>query len=287
MQQLWHSYTVGNRSRQENQTSLRRNLDEIGLYLQDNFLKMNQSKTSITEIMIKQKKGKTPGQPPTLLVEKSPGVQKLVEDSLFTRILGANVQYNMAWQAHLETGTKALLPKIRRQLGMLRHQGKLIPMRSRRNLAQGLIVSRLSYLLPLWGGAPEAYLRKAQVVLNQTARWATGLGRKTRISALMEAAGMLTIKEQIKIATGVMTWKIVHLAKPARLNDRMTVDADYKILIERPRLMFSEECLRWRAATQWNGMRLEMRQETSLGKFKRQLRRQVLDERVRMSPPPD
>ena len=31
------TYTVGNISRQENQTSLRRNLDEIGLYLQDNF----------------------------------------------------------------------------------------------------------------------------------------------------------------------------------------------------------------------------------------------------------
>ena len=109
----------------------------------DNQLVINPSKTSLTEIMIKQKKGKTSGQAPSLLVDKEPGTQEWVEDSSYTRILGANIQYNLAWQARLETGKKAMLPLARKHLGMLKHLGRLIPLSRRRNLAKGLIVSRM------------------------------------------------------------------------------------------------------------------------------------------------
>ena len=86
------------------------------------------------------------------------------------------------------------------------------------------------------------------MVLNATARWATGLSKRTRTPALMEAAGMMTVREEIKVATAVMTWKVVHLANTARLRERIEVTADYEM--QRNRLMFSEDCLRWRAARQ-------------------------------------
>ena len=281
------TFTTGSRTRQDNQQNLERNLKELSLYLQDNSLVINQSKTSLTEVMICQKRGKTPGQPPTLLVETATGEVKTVKDRQHTRILGGNVQCNMSWQAHLETGLKALLPQVRRQLGHLRHQGRLIPKASRRNLVQGLIVSRLSYLLPLWGGATESYLRRAQVVLNTAARWSTGLGKRTRIQTLMEAAGLMSIKEQTKISTAVLTWKIVHLSKPMRLKEKMTVTQDFMIETTVPRLEFSTNCFRWRATQQWNDMSSEMRQEQSLIAFKRQYRRKVLDERCQGTLEPD
>ena len=57
------TYVVSNPSRDRNQTKIRRNLDELTLFLNDNHLKINQKKTSLTEAMIPQKKGKTPGPP--------------------------------------------------------------------------------------------------------------------------------------------------------------------------------------------------------------------------------
>ena len=104
----------------DNQQSLVRNLDELSLYLTDNKLQINQSKTSITEIMIAQKRGKTPGTPPSLSVLKDDGTTKIGQDSQHTRELGANLENNMLWNAHLETGAKALLPSIRSQLGRLK-----------------------------------------------------------------------------------------------------------------------------------------------------------------------
>ena len=57
------TYTVTSKTRQSNTMNMRRCLDEINLFLQDNFLVINQPKTSITECMLGQKRGKTPGPP--------------------------------------------------------------------------------------------------------------------------------------------------------------------------------------------------------------------------------
>ena len=239
------------------------------------------------ESMIGQKRGKTTGTPPSLQTISTEGEIKLVNDSQHIRVLGGNLQNNMSWQSHLETGQKALLPQMRKQIGKLKHLGKLIPLRHRKNLGKGLICSKLNSLQPLWGGASDAYIKKAQVVLNTTARWMTGLCRMTRISKLMKAADLLTVKEQIKISTGIQTWKIVHLNLPQRLRERMHVTIDLLIEVDRPRLQFTQECFRWRATTLWNTLDLDLRQETSLGKFKRMLRRHILDQRPPDPPDPD
>ena len=186
----------------------------------------------------------------------------------------------MLWTSHLESGGKSLFPQVRRLLGRLRHLGKLIPMDCRNNLAKGLIHSRLSYIMPLWGGATESHLKRAQVILNIAARWVTGLGRKTKISKLMKRAGWLTIKEQIKVANLVYTWKIVHLGKPSRPRERMNVTPEMKIDVQVPRLQLSKECYRWRGSTLWNELPLYLRLERSIARFKRQVRTLVENQRT-------
>ena len=156
------TYVVGNRSRQENQQIVRRSIYYIKLFLNDKQLVINMPKISLTECMIKQKYGRTLEPPPTLTVEKEPGVDTIVAQSSYIRIFGANVQGNLMWQAYLEKGEKALLPAMGKHLGHIRHKGRLIPMRSRKSLARGMILSRLTYLMPLWGGAAKSYITRAQ-----------------------------------------------------------------------------------------------------------------------------
>ena len=210
-------------------------------------------------------------------MEKEPEVDKIVEDNSYTRILGANVQGNLIWQAHLETGEKALLPAVRKHLVYLRHMGRLIPMRSRTNLASWMILSRLTYLMPLWGGAAESYITRAQRVLNSAARWAKGLTKRTRISELMEKAGWMTLKEQVRVATAIQTWKLAHLGTPSR----MTVDTEWRMQTAEPRLQYSEECYRWRACKEWNELPQAMRELESFARTKKQVKTLVLEERRR------
>ena len=279
------TFSIGNRNRGKNQLSLRRNLDEMNLYLSDNQLALNLSKTSLTETMVAQKKGKTSGHPPSLLVDTDTGIQKLILDSTTTRILGANVQSNMLWNSHLEAGPKALFPQVRRLLGQLKHCGKLIPRESRKNLARGLIMGRLNYLLPLWGSTASTNLRKAQIIVNDAARWASGLGKRTKIFTLMNAVDWMTVKEQVKISTLTLTWKLVHQGCPVRLLETMQVTNDCKIITQNARLQLCNDAFRWRAARTWNELDHSLRNEKSIARFKGLLRENIKSQRT--ARPPD
>ena len=112
------TYMTSSQNRQHNEISLRRCLDVIQLYLNDSKLVLNMLKTSLTKVMIAQKRAKTTGEPPTLIVVGDNGDDKEIEDKIFTRILGSNIQNNMRWKSHMESGKKALLPQCRKILGL-------------------------------------------------------------------------------------------------------------------------------------------------------------------------
>ena len=133
--------------------------------------------------------------------------------------------------------------------------------------------------MPLWGGASDALLNRVQVLLNTTARWVSGCGKRTMITTLMQKIGWFNIREQIMIATAMQTWKNINWRRPQKLGDRWLIDGDRLILQTEPRLHFSTSCFRWRAASQWNLLPPTLRQEPSISNFKRMIRRYVLDGR--------
>ena len=188
------TFTISNKKRKKNQACLKRVLSQLKDYLSDNKLVLNLPKTSLTEIMIQQKKGKMIGIPPSLIVKQDNGEDKVVKDSKYTRILGANIANNMLWNYHLESEKKALLPQIRKQLGQFKHHGRLIPLSSRKMIANGLLKSKLNYLMSQWGSADDTHIGKVQIVLNSIARWVTGKDKRTRIKTLMELTGWNTIR---------------------------------------------------------------------------------------------
>ena len=120
-------------------------------------LAINTSKTSILELMIKQKKGRTGGEPPHLIVEnpEKPGETMKISDAKNFRLLGANLQQNMSWKQHLETVKKAVLPSIRKQLGSFKQLGNQLPKYTRKTLAEGLLLSKFTYLVTQWGVPQE------------------------------------------------------------------------------------------------------------------------------------
>ena len=89
-----------------------------------------------------------------------------------------NLQNNLTWNSHLEIGSKSLLPSLRKCLGALRNIGNMIPQASKNTLARGIITSRLTYLISIWGGATQNLVRKAQRIQNSAARWAIGEKKK-------------------------------------------------------------------------------------------------------------
>ena len=78
-----------------------------------------------------KKKGNTP----TINTLDEKGNLKVVELKPEAFILGATLQNTTSWKAHLVTGEEALLPKIRKKLGLMKHIGKTINKEGKKILA--------------------------------------------------------------------------------------------------------------------------------------------------------
>ena len=52
----------------------------------------------------------------------------------------------------METGEKAIMPALRSTIGALKYIAHCIPKKSKLLLANGLVMSRVIYLVAMWGG---------------------------------------------------------------------------------------------------------------------------------------
>ena len=276
------TYQISNKHRQPNQRKLSEVIGKLKIYLNTNELTINMDKTKLMETMIKQKKGRTPGTPPELIILNNKQQLETLTDSKQCRILGMNLQSNATWNAHLEIGRKSLLPSLRKNLGALRHLGKQIPAGCKNTLARGMILSRISYLISIWGGTSSNLLRKAQTVQNASARWVTGLQKRTKISTLLEATGWYSVKEMTLLSSTTLLWKMINKNTPRRLSEELDIDRTTLLFtIKEPRLQFTRQNFIYRASKEWNTLPDNIRQNRNIGSFKNQMKTWVKEQRTK------
>ena len=234
-----------------NQDLIKENLDKFKVFLNANHMIINSDKTVITEIMNYQKRNRLPGDPPTLEVVMADNTTKVIEAHNYIRILGINISNDMRWNEHLESGKDALLPSIRKTLCGLCHIARFLPQAVRKTLINGLIVSRLSYMIQIWARCPRSLLlQKAQTTLNEAARFVMGMRRRTRRTILMKAVGWLSVAELAHYHTLITTWRVVNRNIPEILAEEMKLDDDDLIEVREPCLLPSKHSFKQRARSQ-------------------------------------
>ena len=153
-------------------------------------------------------------------------------------------------------------------------------MESRKILAEGLVLSRVKYLLPLWGGTTENFIRKTQVIVNNAARAVTGLGKRTSTSTLMSKCNWLSVKEMIIYFTITETWRNIHLKSPKHFANSFKLDGESLTEVKNTRLKMTKYSYKWRAATLWNSMSADIRTCKSLPTLKRKLKNWIVSNRT-------
>ena len=100
---------------------------------------------------------------PRTLVTKLPnGEDKIIESSRIIRLLVGNLQEDLTWR-----GKKSLLPALRSKIGALKLVGKNLSEEGCLCLANGMIISKLLYLLPVWGGTHPSNMKKLNMFSTQ------------------------------------------------------------------------------------------------------------------------
>ena len=244
-------------NRHLNQEKVTNAFQKIKDYLNSNGLQINKTKTFLTEYMTKQKRGRIRGSPPNLEVrelvtdendkEKLIEREKTINDSKYCRTLGMNLQNNLAWECHLISVKKASLPAARKQLGRLSRLADSLSFKVRLQLANSLVLSKICYGICIWGHTTHNYLRKAQILLNQTSRFVTGLDRSTRKSILMKRCNWLDIAQLTEYYTLIQAFKTVKWGIPESFNNRIQVDEDGILTTRNPRLLLTSSSYKYKA----------------------------------------
>ena len=260
--------------------------DKVKTFLDANSLSLNLGKTEILEAMVRQKRVRLPGFPPQLAVQNNDGTLKVITAKESCRLLGANLDRDVTWAHHLETGEKPLYTSLRSTLGILSHLARYLPQRSRLLLSNGLFISRIIYLLPMWGGLPSKDILKLQRLLNKCARMVLDKGRRTRTRELMTGCNWLYIKELIKFHSAVQVYKIINFEKPRNLRNKFTLDADNRISAPVGRLKMVRQSFRWRVTETWNSLPDTLINTPKLSIFKKTLKKHLIESRTEIVPRP-
>ena len=193
------------------------------------------------------------------------------------QLLGATIANSLNWNLHVRDSEKSLVRTLTSQLNALRKVCQFTSFRNRKMLANGIIMSYLRYLVPLYGGCPDYLLNSLQILQNKAARLVTKSSWFTPTSTMLQQVGWLNIRQLIAYHSLIMIYQIKHEKKPSYIFDR--ISATFNVAtrfaetnaIKDSRTMktnIGKQSFLPRTISAWNRLPVDLRTTSSLEKFK-------------------
>ena len=141
----------------------------------------------------------------------------------------------------------------------------------------GLVLSKIRYMLPIWGGAAEKHMRMVQTLLNDAAHYVTWKTTRRDSSVdLMQECGWMTAAEMANYYSLLLLWRVIRLNAQQSLATKIIIDDDCFVTTAIPRLQHTTTAFRWRSTTLWNSIPDDLRHNMSLKSFKRNTKKWIL-----------
>ena len=143
--------------------------------------------------------------------------QEIIHTSKTEQLLGGLIQQNLKWSEHILLHKDSLIRKLGTRLNALKQIGRFADFKTRKMFANGLFMSKLIYLIPLWGGCEKLLIRALQIVQNKAARVVTRLGIFTPVKTLLRQCGWLSVHQLVYFHTVVLLFKTLERKSPEYL----------------------------------------------------------------------
>ena len=140
---------------------------------------------------------------------------------------GLYISNDLKFKDHLVSCDQSLVKQLTTRLNGVILVSTRASFKTRLMIAEGVFMSKLSYLIQLWGGTEDNILRKLQVIQNRAARAVTRLSWFTPTSKLMSQCGWLSVKQLIFYHTAVMIHKIKITRMPIYLSCKVNQEYTY------------------------------------------------------------
>ena len=245
----------------------------IAEYMRNNKLKLNDDKTHLLVMDTGQSRGRVEA---SRLVEiRTP--TGTIRPSSSEKLLGCWVDENLKWSEHIRDNKENLIVALTTRLGALKKIGKVASFKNRKMLADGIFMSKLSYLIALWGGCGIILRKTLQIIQNKVARVVTKLDWSTSAAVLLNQVGWLSVNQLIFYHSVLQVYKVNKTQTPKYLDSMFSWTYNYNTrqavggvirLVGKPKLDVTKNSFRWRAANQYNQLPAEIRRCQTLESFK-------------------
>ena len=201
---------------------LSRKYKVVADFLTDNKLKVNDDKTHLLVMTTRQKRR---------FVDTS-NVQietptAIIKPSNVERLLGAQVHQDMRWVEHIVDNDQSLIKSLNLRLGALTKISRIASFKTRKSIANGIFMSKLIYLMPLWSGCEDYLVKCLQVVQNKAARTVARLNIFTPTKTLMKVCGWMSVRQLLAYHSMVLLQKTLASQTPVYLYKKLTVGGDF------------------------------------------------------------
>ena len=150
-------------------------------------------------------------------------------------------------------------------------------------------MTKLTYLIQVWGGCDSYLLKSLQIVQNKVARVVTRKSWSTPVKVLLSECGWLSVTQLATFHTVLLVFKVLQTGSPAALAGMFSTEYECatrqasqgfikpssKKKVAKSGLVASS--FRYRALNQFNLLPAEIRNETCLIKFKHLTKKGILE----------
>ena len=143
------------------------------------------------------------------------------------KLLGCIVSDNLKWRHHILENEQSMVRQLTSRVNGLSMITLKADFKTKLMVANGLVISKVCYLIQLWGGCEGYLLKVLQVQVNKAARCVTGLSGFTSTKKLMDKCGWLTVKQLVVYQTTILVHKTLQTRRPLYLHTRFSTDYSY------------------------------------------------------------
>ena len=150
-------------------------------------------------------------------------------------------------------------------------------------MANGIIMSRLTYLIQLWGGCPKYLLDLLQTLQNKAARVVCNEGIYTPVQKLLENCGWMSMRQLVSYHRVLLMYNIRKEGKPKYFVEKFrgNNDQNYKTRfvedagVKKQRILRNEDSRSSFVPSSidiWNKLPVDIRKSENVKAFKAKLK---------------
>ena len=152
-----------------------------------------------------------------------------IEPTESEKMLGGQLQQSMKWNYHIRYSKQSIMRQLTSRINGLKKIAKNATFNTRLTVANGAVMSKLVYLITVWGGAQQYLLKVLQVQQLTAARTVCGfLSRGWNKKKLLDRVGWLSIRQLIFYHTVIQAQKTIKTGKLSSIFESISTVHPYR-----------------------------------------------------------